>query len=97
MASSASAAVCRSSVTQNSLPRSRWLATVMVPFISSTMYLVMAMPRPVPSVRCTRWVSSRAKDSKIFFWNSSDIPMPVSLTTKRVRTNGISFIINFDN
>ena len=80
-----SGAASRSRVTWKQLPLSRWLETVMVPPISSTMYLVMAMPRPVPSVRWTRALSSRAKESKIFFWNSSDMPMPVSWTMKWVR------------
>ena len=58
----------------------------MSPSMASTMYLVMVMPRPVPSIFRTRLLSSRTKDSKIRFWNSSLMPMPVSRTQKWVRT-----------
>ena len=54
--------------------------------MASTIYLVMAIPRPVPSVFWTRVLSSRAKESKIFAWNSGLMPMPESATTMRVRT-----------
>lgn len=54
--------------------------------MASTIYLVMAMPRPVPSIFCTRALSSRAKESKIWRWNSSDMPMPVSCTRKWQQT-----------
>ena len=50
--------------------------------MASTMYLVMVMPRPVPSVRWTRALSSRVKESKIRVWNSGDMPMPVSVTDR---------------
>ena len=58
--------------------------------MASTMYLVMAMPRPEPSVFWTRVSSSRLKESKITFWYSWDMPMPVSLTRKWVRTQKVS-------
>ena len=50
--------------------------------MASTMYLVMAMPRPLPSVFRTRVLSSRTKDSKMCSLNSWVMPMPLSLMVK---------------
>ena len=54
--------------------------------MASTMYLVMVMPSPEPSVRRTRALSSRTKDSKILALNSGVMPMPESLMRKWMRT-----------
>ena len=43
------------------------------------MFLVMAMPRPVPWILLTVEVRSRSKGSKIFWANSWLMPMPLSL------------------
>ena len=50
----------------------------MVPFIMSTMFLVMAMPRPVPWMPLMVEFRSRSKGSKIRSTNSWLMPMPVS-------------------
>ena len=47
----------------------------MVPPIISTMFLVMAMPRPVPWIWLTVELRSRSKGSKIFFANSGLMPV----------------------
>ncbi len=52
----------------------------MVPPIISTMFLVMAIPSPVPCIPLTVEVRSRSKGSKIFLANSGLMPMPLSLT-----------------
>ena len=72
----------RSRDTWNSVPFPDSLLTTIVPPMASTIYLVIAIPRPVPSVFCTRVLSSLENDSKSFFWNSFDIPMPLSLTRR---------------
>ena len=59
-------------------PCSVWIS--MVPPIMSTMFLVMAIPRPVPCVLLTVEVRSRSNGSKIFLTNSGLMPMPLSLT-----------------
>ena len=87
ISSSITCAFSRSRVTENRVPLPCLLSISMVPpMASTTMYLVMAMPRPVPSVRWTRALSSRAKESNICFWKSWDMPMPVSLTSMWMRT-----------
>ena len=65
--------------TVNSVPTSCLLRTWMLPFIMSTMFFVMAMPRPVPWMPLVVEFRSRSKGSKMCFTNSGDIPMPVSL------------------
>ena len=40
-----------------------WLCSVMTPPIMSTMFLVMAMPRPVPCTLLVTEFSARLKDS----------------------------------
>ena len=87
---SGSFAFAKSSTTWNSVPLPCLLRTEMVPPIASTIYLLIDMPSPEPSVFCTRTLSSLLKESNIFFWYSSDIPIPVSFTTKWVRTQEIS-------
>ena len=64
--------------TVNSLPSPSVLFTVMVPFIMSTRLLVMAMPSPVPWMPLMVVLRSRVKASKIVFWNSGFMPMPLS-------------------
>ena len=80
-------AFSKSSVTWNSLPSPNLLLTsIEPPMASTTIYFVIAIPRPVPSVFCTLALSSRLNDSKIFFWYSSDIPIPLSFTRICTRT-----------
>ena len=52
----------------------------MLPSIISTSRFVIGMPRPVPSVFDTVEVSSRLNCSKMCFWYSALMPMPVSRT-----------------
>ena len=59
------------------------LCTSMVPFISSTMLLVMGMPRPELPHRLVEEESSWEKGSKSFGRYSLLMPMPVSLMVKR--------------
>ncbi len=87
MSSSITSAFSRSSVTENSVPcPCRLLTSMEPPMASTTINLVMAMPSPVPSVRWTRALSSRAKESKMCSINWLDIPMPVSFTCIWMRT-----------
>ena len=65
--------------TMNSLPLPGSLSRVMVPPIRSTMFLVMERPRPVPWMPLTVELSSRVNSSKMCFWNSLLMPMPLSL------------------
>ena len=62
------------------LPSFRAVSRRMLPPISSTRLLVMAMPRPVPWMPLTVELRSRSKASNTFSANSSLMPMPVSLT-----------------
>ena len=64
------------------LPFPSSLVTEMVPSIMSTMFLVMAMPSPVPWMPLTVLVRSRSKGSKTWARNSLLMPMPVSFTWK---------------
>ena len=64
--------------TTNSEPTPLALFTVMEPFIISTMFLVMAIPRPVPWMPLVVELRSRSKGSKMWLTNSSLMPMPVS-------------------
>ena len=66
--------------TLNSVPTPCSLLTEMEPFIMSTMFLVMAMPRPVPWMRLMVELRSRSKGSKMWETNSSLMPIPVSFT-----------------
>ena len=86
ISSSWTRAFSRSRVTRNSVPLSCSLSTSMEPCMASMMYLVMAMPRPEPSVFWTRRSSSREKESKMCSLNSGDMPMPVSFTRRWTRT-----------
>ncbi len=65
--------------TMNSVPAPCRLFTSMAPFIISTMFLVIAMPRPVPWMPLVVEFRSRSKGSKMWATNSSLMPMPVSL------------------
>ena len=69
----------------NSLPLPCAVCTSMVPPIISTIFLVIAMPRPVPCIRLTVEVRSRSKGSKIFWANSGLMPMPLSLMRNSYR------------
>jgi hypothetical protein len=51
----------------------------MEPFIISTIFLVIAIPRPVPWIPLTVVLFSRSNGSKICATNSSLMPIPVSL------------------
>ena len=64
-------------------PLPKALSTSMEPPIISTTFFVMAMPRPVPSIRSVMSLSSRSKGSNRRSMNSGDMPRPVSCTTKR--------------
>ena len=66
--------------TINSEPLPGAVCPSMVPPIISTMFLLMAIPSPVPCILLTVEVRSRSKGSKIFWANSGLIPMPLSLT-----------------
>ncbi len=59
----------------------------MVPPIMSMMFLEMASPRPVPWMPLTVALCSLVNGSKMCFWNSSVMPMPLSrtLNSKRAR------------
>ncbi len=67
------------SVTVNLEPFPSSLSTSMAPPIISTIFFVMAMPRPVPWMPLTVADCSRAKVSNTWPTNSGDMPMPVSL------------------
>ena len=81
ISSSSIVAFSRSRITWNSLPSPCLLFTSMVPPIISTITFVIDIPSPVPSIFCT-FISSLEKVSNILFWNSSDIPIPLSFTRK---------------
>ena len=72
--------------TVKTLPSPSWLSTWMTPPISSTRFLVMAIPRPVPWMPLEVEVNSREKGSKMVLTNSGLMPMPLSLTAKQRRT-----------
>ena len=64
----------------NVVPLPSSLSTVISPSIMSTMFLVMAMPSPVPWMPLTVLERSRSKGSKTWARNSRLMPMPVSFT-----------------
>ena len=64
----------------NSAPLSGSVRISMVPPIISTIFLVIAIPSPVPCILLTVEVLSRSKGSKILCANSGLIPIPLSLT-----------------
>ena len=68
----------------NVVPTSFSLSKVMVPPIFSTSFLEMAIPSPVPANFVRLPVCSCANGSKIYFWNSSVIPIPVSRQTNSI-------------
>ena len=72
--------VLKSSSTVNVEPFPSSLSTEIFPPIISTIFLVIAIPSPVPWIPLTVLVLSRSKGSKTCFWNSSLIPIPVSFT-----------------
>ena len=73
--------VRRRMVTVNVLPTPTVLRAVIVPPISSTMFLAMVSPSPVPWIPLNVVFCSRSKGSNICSRNSLCIPMPVSSTT----------------
>ncbi len=75
-------AFSKSRITWNSLPLPGSLQSSMVPPMASTIHFVIAIPRPVPSVLSTWAVFSRVNVSKIVFWNSGVMPIPLSRTRK---------------
>ncbi len=62
----------------NSVPVPGSLLTEIAPFIISTIFLVMAMPKPVPWMPLMVEFRSRSKGSKMCSTNSWLMPMPVS-------------------
>ena len=58
-----SSQILKSSTTSKRVPLPSWLCSVMTPPIMSTMFLVMAMPRPVPCTLLVTEFSARLKDS----------------------------------
>ena len=66
-------------VTVNVEPSPCLLSTSIVPSMSSTSFFVMPIPMPLPSIRLDVVLRSLSKVSKIRFWNSSDIPIPLSV------------------
>ena len=64
----------RESVTWKQLPLPGSLSTVIPPPIRSTMFFVMAMPRPVPCTLLVVELSARVKGSKIWVRNSWVMP-----------------------
>ena len=65
--------------TVNSVPSPFLEATEMRPPIISTMFFVIAIPRPVPETPDMVLFSSRVNGLKIVLANSSLMPMPLSL------------------
>ena len=79
-----------SNSTRKRLPLFTSLDTWMVPPISSTIFFVIAIPRPVP---CTLFVvlfSARVNASKIVFKYSCVIPYPSSSTSIRICSNWLA-------
>ena len=74
--------VSHSSIIVNSVPFPVSLSTWIVPPIMSTMFLVIAIPRPVPPIPFSVTVCSLEKESNTCFRNSLDIPIPLSFTLK---------------
>ena len=78
--------VSHSSIIVNSVPFPVSLSTWIVPPIMSTMFLVIAIPRPVPCILFVTELSARVcsleKESNTCFRNSLDIPIPLSFTLK---------------
>ena len=68
-------------VTVKRVPLPTWLCTSTVPFMRSTSFLTMGMPRPVPVTRLSVLERSRENSSKMCGRNSSLMPMPVSSIT----------------
>ena len=77
--------------TMNSVPLPCAVWTSMVPPIISTIFLVIAMPSPVPWVLLTVEVRSLSKGEKIFFTNSWLIPIPLSFT--RISYSALPFAV----
>ena len=78
--SGTSSEIWKDRVTTNSVPTPFSLCTSISPFIKSTIFLVIAMPRPVPITALAPLFNSRSKGSKTFFTKSELMPMPLSLT-----------------
>ena len=76
----------------NSVPWPKTLCTVIVPPISFVSFWIMVRPIPQPSTPLFVESCSRSKSSNTCFWNSSLIPIPVSLT--QIRHGSVSFTIS---
>lgn len=70
-------------VTVKVVPEPAALVTSIVPPIKSTIFLVIAIPRPVPSILSVFDVWERSKGVNRCGRNSWSMPMPLSLKTKR--------------
>ena len=87
-ASSAPGASLRSAIRSGTVtvkvePAPFSLSTVMLPFIISTIFFVIAIPSPVLPHLFALFASSWENASKIFGINSLSMPTPVSRMTKR--------------
>ena len=60
-------------------PSPSLLSTSSVPPIRSTSFFTIPMPMPLPSIWVIVEVRSLSNASKICFWNSSAIPIPLSV------------------
>ena len=76
-------------------PSSYLLSTLSSLSMTERSCLVMASPRPVPSMLLVFLRSSLSKGSKRRFMSSSRIPIPVSLTRTEKRTESSSFSASF--
>ena len=66
------------------VPLRNSLSNQMRPPCISTKLLVMFKPRPVPGASRAFWSSERKNFWKILDWSSALMPMPVSVTEKRI-------------
>src|SRR5690606_25984854 len=77
-------------VSVNTVPLSWALWQVTSPPISDTYRRTMLSPKPVPGMLPVLW--ARKNGSNRFFWSSSGIPMPSSLTTIKQASSLISVL-----
>ena len=78
---SSSSHISNGSSTVIFVPTLTILSTSIVPFITSTRFLTIAIPSPVPSTLSDNTVSSRSNGLNTRFTKSSLIPIPSSITT----------------